>query len=76
MFEIWLRAITRPMLTTYQELLEEEPNPSLGTALLWMIVAGAISAVVSGILSFITGFGGVVNEYPPTFSCSALILRR
>jgi acetyl-CoA acetyltransferase len=23
-----------------------------------------------------TGFGGVVNEYPPTFSCSALILRR
>ena len=57
MFEIWLRAITRPMLVTYQELLEEEPNPSLGTALLWMIVAGAISAVVSGILSFIIGFG-------------------
>ena len=23
-----------------------------------------------------TGFGGVVNEYPPTFSCSAIILRR
>jgi hypothetical protein len=23
-----------------------------------------------------TGFGGVVNEYPPTFSCSTLILRR
>jgi hypothetical protein len=57
MFEIWLRAITRPMLVTYQQLLEEEPSPSLGTALLWMIVAGVISAVVSGILSFITGFG-------------------
>jgi acetyl-CoA acetyltransferase len=24
----------------------------------------------------VTGFGGVVNEYPPTFSCSAMILRR
>ena len=27
-------------------------------------------------LSYITGFGGVVNEYPPTFSHSTLILRR
>jgi acetyl-CoA acetyltransferase len=27
-------------------------------------------------IAFATGFGGVVNEYPPTFSCSALILRR
>ena len=26
--------------------------------------------------TFITGFGGVVNEYPPTFSYSCLILRR
>ena len=26
--------------------------------------------------AFATGFGGVVNEYPPTFSCSTLILRR
>ncbi len=27
-------------------------------------------------LAFVTGFGGVVNEYPPTFSFSSLILRR
>ena len=27
-------------------------------------------------IALATGFGGVVNEYPPTFSCSALILRR
>jgi hypothetical protein len=26
------------MLATYQKLLEEEPNPSLGTALLWLAV--------------------------------------
>jgi len=26
--------------------------------------------------AFVSGFGGVVNEYPPTFSCSTLILRR
>ncbi len=26
--------------------------------------------------AFVTGFGGVVNEYPPTFSYSCLILRR
>jgi acetyl-CoA acetyltransferase len=26
--------------------------------------------------TLITGFGGVVNEYPPTFSFSTLILRR
>ena len=26
--------------------------------------------------AYVTGFGGVVNEYPPTFSCSTLILRR
>lgn len=27
-------------------------------------------------LCYVTGFGGVVNEYPPTFSHSTLILRR
>ena len=27
-------------------------------------------------LAFITGFGGVVNEYPPTFSFASLIIRR
>jgi acetyl-CoA acetyltransferase len=27
-------------------------------------------------VAFASGFGGVVNEYPPTFSCSTLILRR
>jgi acetyl-CoA acetyltransferase len=27
-------------------------------------------------LALVTGFGGVVNEYPPTFSFSSLILRR
>jgi hypothetical protein len=27
-------------------------------------------------LAFVTGFGGVVNEYPPSFSHSTLILRR
>ncbi|MCJ7522981.1 MAG: thiolase family protein, partial [Dehalococcoidia bacterium] len=26
--------------------------------------------------AYVSGFGGVVNEYPPTFSCSTLILRR
>ncbi|HEY48853.1 MAG TPA: thiolase family protein [Dehalococcoidia bacterium] len=26
--------------------------------------------------AYVTGFGGVVNEYPPTFSCSTMILRR
>jgi acetyl-CoA acetyltransferase len=26
--------------------------------------------------ALVTGFGGVVNEYPPTFSSSSLILRR
>jgi len=27
-------------------------------------------------IALATGFGGVVNEYPPSFSCSSLILRR
>ena len=57
MFEIWIRAVTRPMLATYQKLLEEEPNPSLGTPLLWMAVYGAILAVGIEILSFVTRFG-------------------
>jgi len=57
MFEIWIRAVTRPMLATYQKLLEEEPNPSLGTPLLWMAVYGAILALGIEILSFVTRFG-------------------
>ena len=57
MFEIWIRAITRPMLATYQELLEEEPSPPLTTPLLWMIASAVIAAVISGVVSLITGLG-------------------
>ena len=57
MFEIWIRAVTRPTLATYQRLLEEEPNPSLGTVLLWMAVYGAILAMGMELLYFITSLG-------------------
>ena len=72
MFEIWIRAITRPMLATYQELLEEEPNPSLGTALLWMAVYGAILAMGIEILSFVTRLG----EHPDMASllCGPIVV--
>ena len=61
MFEIWIRAITRPMLATYEGLLEEEPNPTLGTPLLWMIVSAVIAAVISGVVSLITGLGELLE---------------
>lgn len=57
MFKVWMRAVTRPVVATYQELLEKEPNPSLSTALLLVLVAGAMSAVLAGVVILIAENG-------------------
>jgi hypothetical protein len=55
MFGIWLPAITRPVLATYEELLKEEPNPTLSKALGWIAIAGVIAGAVGGLLNLLFG---------------------
>jgi hypothetical protein len=57
MFDIWIRAITRPRLDTYEAFLQEEPNPTLGKAAAWMAVAAAIGWVISVVLTAVFGAG-------------------
>jgi simple sugar transport system permease protein len=51
-FDVWGRAITRPLMETYTALLQDEPAPTLRKALGWVAVAalivGPISAVLGG----------------------------
>jgi hypothetical protein len=55
MFSTWLRAFTRPVLATYEELLRGEPNPTLGKAVGWIAIAGLIAGAVSGLLNLLFG---------------------
>jgi hypothetical protein len=62
MFDIWIRAITQPRLTTYQGFLEEEPNPTFGKAAGWIALAGLIAGFITSVLYLILGSGwGLTN---------------
>jgi hypothetical protein len=46
--DVWVRAVTRPRLRTYEALLEEAEDPSLGAAVKAMAAAGFTAAIISG----------------------------
>lgn len=52
MFQTWIAVLTRPGEQTFAEEVNR-PNASLGTALIWIVVAGVIYAVFSMIRVFI-----------------------
>lgn len=68
MFDIWIRAITRPWVDTYEAFLQEESNPTLGKAAAWMALAAAIGWVISVVLTAIFG-GGLIQFDILTLVC-------
>lgn len=44
-WQTWLHATTRPSEATF-EAERQQPNATLATALIWMLIAGAITAVI------------------------------
>lgn len=65
MFSVWVRAVTRPVPATYEELLQEEPNPTLSTAAGWIAIGGLISAALTGLLAPLFGLPqGMSGEIP------------
>jgi hypothetical protein len=49
MVSVWVRAVTRPVPATYEELLQEKPNPTLSTAAGWIAIAGLIAAALTAL---------------------------
>jgi hypothetical protein len=47
-YEVWNIALRRPTLEAYQRLLED-PKASLGRAVTWLLVVGAVSGLLSGV---------------------------
>lgn len=59
MFSIWLQAVNPGLtvdkaLATYEGILGDEPNPSKGTAYLWMAIGAFIAAIITGFFTLIT----------------------
>jgi hypothetical protein len=52
---VWIRAVTRPRLATYEDLLEEAEDPSLGGAVKAMLVAALVGGTVLGLAGLATG---------------------
>lgn len=59
MWQTWLKATTSPNELTYEEL-RQKPDAKLSTALIWMVIYGAIAAVAGLISSMV--FAGVANN--------------
>jgi hypothetical protein len=59
MWQTWLKATTSPSEITYEEL-RQKPDARLSTALIWMVIYGAIAAVI-GLISSIM-FAGAANS--------------
>ena len=52
MWQTWLKATTSPNELTYEEL-RQKPDAKLSTALIWMVIYGAIAAVAGLISSMV-----------------------
>jgi len=65
-FQTWLNVLTKPSETTF-ELERQKPNANFTTAIIWIIVAGAILAVLSAIGALISSFinGGGFTALQP-----------
>jgi hypothetical protein len=59
-YQVWWRAISRPNVESYQELLQD-PNAGIGKAYLWVVIGGLISFLVAAI--FQAAFGGVYSKF-------------
>ena len=75
MFSIWVRAISRPVLATYEELLQQEPNPTLDKAVAWIGIAGLVAGAVSGSLSLLFGMAQGGSGGTPLTSWVVSVIR-
>jgi hypothetical protein len=63
MWQTWLKATTSPNDATFEEL-RRKPDANVTTAIIWMAIYGAVSAVVGVIGSFVmrNTIGGIAPE--------------
>jgi len=59
---VWIKALTKPSQTTYVEITES-PQAGIGTALLWVFLAGTVGAIISGLLTAILQAAGVSTDW-------------
>ncbi len=67
MFQTWIGAVTNPNEEWY-EVEKQSPNASLGTALIWVVIAAIISGLI-GLLFLTLGLGAAdaVGQLQTTF---------
>jgi hypothetical protein len=58
---VWIKAVTKPNEQTFVEITES-PGATTKTALLWVFIAGTVSAIVSGLLSALVGALGFQQQ--------------
>lgn len=63
MWQTWLKATTSPNDATFEEL-RQKPDATITTAIIWMAIYGAVSAL-AGIISGVM-FAGAMNSVVPT----------
>ena len=63
MWQTWLKATTSPNDATFEEL-RQKPDATITTAIIWMAIYGAVSAL-AGIISGVM-FAGAMNSMVPT----------
>jgi hypothetical protein len=66
MWQTWIKATTSPNETTFEEL-RTRPDANVTTAIIWMAIYGAISAVI-GILSGMMALNTINNLVPTVMS--------
>src|SRR5262245_51154575 len=57
MFQTWMNVLTKPSEATFQNELNQ-PQVSLGTAIIWIVIAAVILAILSAIGAVIAGLLG------------------
>ena len=62
MWQTWLKATTSPNDATFEEL-RLKPEANVTTAIIWMAIYGAVSAVIGVISGLI--FAGTINSTLP-----------
>ena len=60
-YQIWIDAVSKPNLANFTEIVND-PNASLGTALLWLAGVGFLGSLISGTLQSIFGVNAAVYE--------------
>lgn len=55
MFQTWINVLTKPGEATFEEELQK-PSATLGTALIWIVIAAIVAAIFGAIGALISGF--------------------